>query len=171
MIFSPTSYSQNPNSSPSQRIRAAQIICGAMVMGILIFMVIALSSPGDGKRVGAGPLPMVSMVGLGAAVVNFLLQFIIPGIVASFQINKLKVEAVADRSADLFSIFQIRMIIRLALLEGASLFNLIGYMVERQWWTIAIVALLLTNMILCFPTLNQFDSWADDVRRTIENRF
>jgi hypothetical protein len=63
------------------------------------------------------------------------------------------------------------MIIGVALLEGAGFFNLVAYMSERQWWTLAIVGVLMLLIAMMFPTLQQFESWSEDKKREMQNEF
>lgn len=48
--------------------------------------------------------------------------------------------------------YQVELIIKVALLEGAAFYNIIAYRVEQQPWTLAIIAALLVFILMQFPT-------------------
>jgi hypothetical protein len=59
-------------------------------------------------------------------------------------------------------LFQTRMIVGLALLEGAAFFNLVAFMTEGHWWTLIVVAVLLVWMLASFPTHGRLKQWIED---------
>ena len=63
-------------------------------------------------------------------------------------------------------IFMVRMIIGLALLEGAAMINLVAVMVENQKLAFIPVAILLLVMIASMPTKSKLDGW---IRNQMEN--
>jgi hypothetical protein len=149
-----------------QAVRTSQIICGAMMMGIITFAGIVVTRP-------APPNPALPMayIAIGFAAIAIIVRFIVPAFVAKNESSKLKGASPESLDAGLYGVFQTKMIIGLALLEGAGFMNLIAYMTGGQWWSLATVGLLLLLMAMMFPTLTKFESWAEDVKRGWQNEF
>lgn len=67
-------------------------------------------------------------------------------------------------------VYQVELIVKIALLEGAAFYNIIAYYLERQWWSLAVVAMLLGLIAIQFPTVtriqqrleNQTRFWFDE---------
>jgi hypothetical protein len=72
----------------------------------------------------------------------------------------------------LFGVFNTRVIIRAALLEGGAFFCCIIYMSSQLWWTLATALGLLAVMAIFFPTRGRFDDWVREERelRAFDNR-
>lgn len=170
MSFSPQQRG-NPNSfqiNPAQGIRTAQIICAAMILGATMFFVITLVMPVQQQQ---QQQPIMAFMAAGFAAVAMVLRFIVPGRAVSAQIKNLSAIPVENLDGHLFAIFQTRMIIGLALLEGACFFNLTAYVADRQIWTLAVVGFLMLLMAMMFPTLSRFESWSEDRKRDLQNQF
>ena len=150
---------------PAKGIRNSQIICIALLAGLSAFFVVAVIAS---KETGPAHL---SYIGLGLGVVQIVISFVVPGIVARSQAQRLAATSNEVIESELFAVFQTKMIIGLALLEGAGFFNLVCYMSEGQWWTLAFTGFLMLLMAMRFPTLRQFESWADDKKRDLQNQF
>ncbi|QDT62906.1 hypothetical protein [Calycomorphotria hydatis] len=56
-----------------------------------------------------------------------------------------------------------RMIIRYAILEGAAMFNLVAFIIEQQWFSLAVVLVLLGITAFHFPTVSA-------IRHALEDR-
>ena len=59
----------------------------------------------------------------------------------------------------------------MALLDGAALFNLIAYIIDGQWFSLATAGFLLLLMGMMFPTVREFESWAEDIERNLNSQF
>jgi hypothetical protein len=153
----------------TQRLRAAQIICVAMVMGSIAFLIVALVIP-ERPKPPIGAYPVISYMGVAGAAIQILLRFIVPSLSASSYLKQLSPGS-KDFDAQLFTIFQTRMVVGLALLEGGSFFNLVAYLIECQWWSLVVVGVLVFLMMSMFPTLGQFESWAEATKRDLQNQF
>ena len=78
------------------------------------------------------------------------------------------VEARFDATATDLAQYQTRMIVGLAVLEGAAFFNLVAYIIEGRWWSMVAVAVLLFWMLTAFPTVGKLARWAEDRRQLRE---
>nr|MCH9792965.1 hypothetical protein [Planctomycetota bacterium] len=65
-----------------------------------------------------------------------------------------------------YQVFMVRLIIGMALLEGAAMLNLVAVMVENQRLAFIPVAILLLGMIFSIPTKTKLDGW---IRNQMEN--
>jgi hypothetical protein len=153
------------NGDPKVWVRTAQIICAALIAGVFFFL---------GITQVIGPKkdePFLAYFAAGFAALMIVMRFVVPAIAVRNQIQSLPEDVSDDLMFRLFQIYQNRMIIGLALLEGAAFFNLIAYLTAGQIWTLAVVGLLLVLMLMMFPTLNQFENWAEDRKRDLQSRF
>lgn len=164
MVF-PQPQNQPLKMDPVTGIRNAQIICVALIMGVVCFVGVALMRRDDPRE------PMIAYIAAGFAVLNIILRLIVPGLVVRSQLRTLTAVAPEDLNACLFPIYQTRMIIGMALLEAAAFFNLVAYIVEHQDWAFAIVGVLVLMMAMMFPTLQRFENWADDMKRDLSSQF
>ena len=67
----------------------------------------------------------------------------------------------------LAGLYQTKMIVGMAVLEGAAFFNLVAYITEKQFWSYGVVAFLLGVMAISFPSQGQFESWAEEMKRDL----
>lgn len=135
-----------------QTVRTLQIITGAMVMGVILFAVVAIVVTGGPNIPSSGII--LSTVAAAWAVVAFLLHLVVPSIIASQRVR-------AVGADQLHSVYFTKTIIGLALLEGAAFFNLIALMLEHNTWSLAITGGLLFWMLGMFPTRTRVDQWVE----------
>ena len=69
-------------------------------------------------------------------------------------------------TSELAQAFQVRTIITYATTEGAAFFNLIVVFVHGDLLPLVVAAILVTLMIVRFPTRLKFVSWLEDQVRT-----
>ncbi len=148
-------------------IRNSQIIAGALMLGVTVFGIVAAMV--GGKSPAATPIVAYLAVAFAAQVIA--LRFFIPGLVVKSQFKTLQNEEAGLAAERLGGLFQTRMIIGMALLDGAALFNLIAYILEGHWFSLATAGFLLLLMGMMFPTVREFESWADDLRRSLTSQF
>ncbi len=174
----------NPYSSPEQQngfapsathaaaVRIMQIIVFALVMGVVSFLGVALV-----VKQGAfdGEPEILSWLALGIAGVMFVVHLFIPGIAASTALRQINSEdirsAEADRRFELIApIFQTRLILACALLEGAAVLNLVAYIVEPYVGNVIVAAVLAAMIAGKIPTASKVEFWVQDRAREIEMR-
>ncbi len=158
--------SEIPQSEDLRNIgRTAQIIAGALIAGVLMFAVVAFIV---GKGEGPDRMPVVSVIAAAIAGINLVLRFVVPAIVVSSQTKSVVGTAEPKLTQLLAGIYQTKMIVGMAVLEGAAFLNLVAYIVEKQVWSYGVVACLLTVMIISFPSQTQFENWAEDIKRNLK---
>ncbi len=146
--------------SESVPFRTVQIIAGALILGPLLFMAIAVTSTW-------GQPPNDPTIGYVAAVFSagvLVASFVVPPIVVSQSLAKLRGQGTEISTLDLFNVYQTRTIVRAALLESGAFFSLIAYMVTHLEWTLALAIGLLVAMGIFFPTPGRFDDWVREQR-------
>lgn len=163
----------DPEIMLERLLRTTQIITLALILGASTFLAIVLFVPGMGGRM-AGADPILTWIALGGSVMAGLAAFVVPDIVGRQQVRRLRTNPTLRtfegpsvplpegpvRDAYIYgAAFQTRLIIRLALLEGATFFCLVAHMLERQWPSLLAAAVLLGLMAANFPTRGRLDSW------------
>ena len=158
-----------PEITKEQDLRGMQIVAGALMMGVLIFAGIAFMI----REKDDGSFPVVSMLGAGMAAVMTVLHFVVPA--ANVRTERDKFDAGEWRATDqegryqkLIGVYRHKLIIGLAMLEGAAFFNLIAFIVEGKLWTAGIVAGLMFLMAMQFPTQTRVEHWIEDQSQLIE---
>jgi hypothetical protein len=111
--------------------------------------------------------PMLALVGAGMAVMAVVVRFIVPTIIVNGAKARLKEASATDVMAQLAGLYQTKMIVGMAILEGAAFVNLIAYMTEKQFWSYGIVAFLVGVMAISFPSQGQFEGWAEEMKRDL----
>lgn len=149
------------------RLRTMQIIAAGLIAGVLFFGVIAVTQaigkpPGD---------PLLGYLGAGFAVMAAMLGSVLPTVISRSACRRLQRRAdldQAERTGVLVAIFQTKMIVALALLEGAAFLNLIAYMVTVRWWTLAAAGALIVLMTTSFPTRFRIESWIETQQQELD---
>lgn len=165
---------------PDKVLRVMQIIGGALIFGVLSFGGVACflvfsqmrgaAQPG-GPDGGANILVYMSA---GMAFLNVVLSVVVPNAIANSG-----VQAVAKKAQDgtstgpkelfgrLLGVAQTRMIIAMALIEGAAFFGLIAFIQTKSLIPLAIVGGLLFVMAIHFPTKMKLARWLEDQQRLL----
>lgn len=140
-------------SIPSADVRGMQVIAGALLLGVLTFAAIAVFL----VQFGSMPLhdghPIVSMIMAGFAFIQLIAAGVVPPLVGQVSIGA--------TISDLIMTYRTRLILRYALCEGGCFANLVAYIVEGQWWTLAIVAALVFVLLTMFPTRTSLEHWIE----------
>jgi len=159
-------------------VRTAQIIVGALVMGVITFGVVVVSGIAGGPG-GQGNLLTLLAVGFGAA--DLVLCLLVPNLLAAAQRRKLAAgnagstadpgPAPATDAGQLALLYQTKLIIGAAMLEGGCFLGLVAYMLERQLPSLVMAGVLLLALIAHLPTPGRVEAWIDDqLRRLDEDR-
>jgi hypothetical protein len=136
------------------RIIAFAIPMGA-VMALGIFLVVRL----QGQFPPPPDPPLVSAVAWGFGILDLLVYLFVSRQVAVAARQRLT-RADADGSpSEWLSVYQSRLIIQLALLEGATFFFLIAYLLEGLPFNLAGAGVLFLGMLMQFPTRSGVENW------------
>jgi branched-subunit amino acid transport protein len=153
-----------------------RILSAALISGVVVFLVVVLFIIKSDPKPG---LPLLTYLGLAFGAVAVVFAFIIPGFIGGTIKQALvdgkrvdlppqfKTSQEVGIAGNLLFLFQTRLIIGYAILEGAAFFNLVAYMLERQDVSLAVVGLLLGAMMAKFPTRGKVAGWLADETRAI----
>jgi hypothetical protein len=142
-------------SSEETQFRTIQIIAGAVIAGPLIFAAVAFAVARN-QQPGS---PVLAYIAVGFAALSLIVSFVAPAVVTRAQLDAICRQGDGDLTRQLMGLFQTRVIIRSAVLEGAALLCGVAYITSSLWWTIAAMLLLVGVMLAIFPTRGQFDNW------------
>jgi hypothetical protein len=150
-----------------------QIITAAIAMGSLIFLLFALVIRADGNMPEPPETPVLSYVGVGFAVMAFLAVAIIPNRVAlsglkHFTRGQGRVLDTNEEAIELCALYQTGLIVGLAILEGATLLQIIAYLLEGQQLSLIVTATLLMGIILQFPIRQRVAAWIERQQGKLE---
>jgi hypothetical protein len=176
------------NEADNQRIgnqlRVMRIIVGALMMGLLAFLSVAVlivqqRQPNPGQPI------LISYLAVGFFAILFVLWWVVPKWIITTLINQIATgnrtpgqatetsksnlpSAFPDDTSRLLLAYQTKMILAAALLEGAAFFGCIAYLLEGQTSVLAIPAVVLTLMALTFPTQDRVSQWVEEQQRRID---
>ena len=146
-------------------VRVNKIIVGALTLGLALLAGIFLF---------LGPqqvaeTPIVSMVAAGVAGMSLIARPFI-GLIGTDSDDAQRslpegVDATGDPLVDrVAGNWTTGNIVRGAMLEGPGLLNAIVYLIEGQWWSMAIVGVILAWMIGGLPTMDQLEQRIEERR-------
>lgn len=135
-----------------QAVRTLQIITAAMVMGVVLFAVVAVVVIGALSDLPDGVI--ISTIAAGWTVVAFGLHLIVPSLIAKQQLGSVEPQ-------QLPRLYLTKNIIGLAILEGAAMFNVIAVVLEHNAWSLALTGGLLFWMLAMFPTRTRVEQWVE----------
>ncbi len=164
---------ENPQEDLSGPVRVMQIIVLAFAMGLLFFLAIVCVVRRGGMRGAFDAMPLFTLIGLGLAVMMLVARAIVLQVLttnarrgilrgASAVGREKSSSDLPDRAAaQLVAVYQTRMIVGLALLEGPGFLLLIVHMIERSPWSLAAAILIIFGIIAHFPTRERVAEWIE----------
>jgi hypothetical protein len=181
------SMNQNSSDSVDQIVRATQIVVGALIIGVTIFLVIVVCLVhllGFGNAVGAAnpgvnapaaqqpakSIPTLTYVSAGMGIILLPLSFILPNVLATQSLRSAAARATAatpssspppGAAVTSANAYQTSMIIGGAIAEGAAFFAGVVYLIEQNPIALGVFVILLAALILQFPTRSRFDRWVE----------
>jgi hypothetical protein len=164
----------NGTQTPIQPwLMTMRIIAGALVAGSVTFLLVALyivqtSGPTGGQRPPDAP-PILTWMALGLLAVETVVSFVIPPMIERATLARLSAapptgQGPADETAILLGTYQTRMIVTMALFEGASFFASIAYLVEGRPLALAVSAAAIAGLLMQFPTEWRLTQWLSERR-------
>ena len=163
-------------------IRAIQIICGAISMGPLVFLLIVIFAiPPGAAGALAGP-PVITYAAIAFALIVMAVRAPLINMMVSRE--RKQIAQGLYRSSDgrmagdfiantgdagrLFLVYQKRMIFGAAMLEGCTFFLIIAYLIERTPYALAGAILLLLALLAQIPTRANIERWIEEQYQLIE---
>ncbi len=169
---------------PDKVLRIMQIIACALIAGVLSFAGVASFIVfGQAPAAQPGVQPPAAAQNGSEIIMYLAMAFAAGAVVMSFVMSKLVsaagVKGVAKMARDgtstgskelfgrLLGVAQTKMIIAMALVEGAAFFNLIAFIITKSLIAPAVVGALLCVMAIHFPTKFKLARWLEDQQRML----
>lgn len=164
---------------PDKVLRIMQIIAGALIAGVLSFAGVAsvivfgqgLPAQRPGPNLGDA---IMGDLALGFAAIAAVLSFVVPNLMTAAGVKgvaKMAQDGTATGPKELFGrllgVAQTKMIIAMALVEGAAFFNLIAFILTKSLVPTAVVGALLLVMAIHFPTKMKLARWLEEQQRLL----
>jgi len=165
---------QQSDAIVDRQLRGAQIIALALLSGALTFLAIALLVP-LGIAWPQDQEPVLTWISLGVGAVLLVLALVVPDVIGRRQRRLLRSAPaqIAGRHGPIIlpppgpardayagaASFLVRLLVRLALLEGGTFLALIVHLLERQWPSLVLAVLLMGLMAANFPTRDRLERW------------
>ncbi|HXG10135.1 MAG TPA: hypothetical protein VNK04_10130 [Gemmataceae bacterium] len=145
-----------PTNDLDARIRVMQIILGAIVLGAVAFLVVAVVVRWQSDQ-PAPESPIISYIALGTALVIAVAYYFVTDALQASQRRG------ANTRIAWCNAYQTTMIAGAAMLEGAVFFLLIAYLLEgnlKDNWTPLVAALgFIVVIVTLFPTRSGLERW------------
>ncbi|MGA2258787.1 MAG: hypothetical protein ABSG53_29320 [Thermoguttaceae bacterium] len=155
----------DPQVDPERRkmVLTSQIIVAALFAGCLFFMlIVVLILPGKLGNWDLGLNKPMTCAGLVVALSILAARIIVPGMITTQMLRSLaRRESKEPDWKDLFGVYQTTLIIKAAMLEGATFLLLIMHMLEHSPWTLALAVVFLALMLLHMPASSRVDDWIE----------
>jgi hypothetical protein len=168
--------------------RTSQIIVGALIQGVVLFLAIVLYISEPPKPEG-GPglilgLPMLTLTATVFGVIVLTASFLVPRMVADSSLRELvksgasgatkpdgagaKQVYPAAEAERLLPLFQTQLTIGAAMAEGAAFFAGISFMLEHHYLALGVAGVALAVLISKFPTADGVRAWLDDAMARLQ---
>lgn len=150
----------SPVPPPDDRAVASMLVTCKIIAGTLIFGVFAFGAVAIALRLEDAPeqKSLLSIIAAAFAAGTVIVRQVVLGVLVGQAVPKDS----QPTTATSFQLYQTRLIVGLALLEGAAFFNEVAYLIEGHWWSFLVVAALLTWMLASFPTHGRLRQWIED---------
>jgi hypothetical protein len=147
----------SPEIAPNQ-IRTAQIIHGSLLAGCVIFLGIALILRANAQAGGAAQ-PMLTWVALVFTVFNVVAYAVVPRLVGT-QARRQMARRHAPPDVDAWvGSYQTQLIVGDALLEGATFFWIIIFLIGGSLLSLGFAVLGILALGFLFPTASRIMNW------------
>ena len=161
---------------PSQVLRTMQIVAGALLLGLLTFLlIVSVITPHGGQGPNPAtdlPSPVLLLAAAAMGIFCVPASFVLPNMITRAALRQIvagewKAPAGAnvrppETDADkLLMVRQTTMIIGLAMLEGTGFFSAIIYMLTGQVIVLTVVAVVVALMLARFPTQAKVSAWLE----------
>ena len=142
------------------RLRVMRILHAALCLGVLFFLVIVLAL---GPLIRPPPdVPLISYLIAGFAVVSCALAWFMPNVgTASARRQQIGTDQPGSGRDHWWMVYQTRLILRCAPLEGGAFAQFIAYLLEGQPFSLGLGVALFLLLALQFPTRERVERWVE----------
>ena len=153
--------------TPDPRIRTMRIILGALCVGVVGMAGVMIWQRQAAPLPPPVGVPVVSFVALGFAAFLAVFSSALPVFLQAGWRRRLRPQGpplarparAPSPDAAWWALYQSRLILQAAPLEGAAFFQLIAYLLEGLPVSLAVAAGLLICLLMLFPTRAGVESW------------
>jgi hypothetical protein len=176
----------DPDAFP-KATRTAQIIVGALIQGVILFLAIALFLS-EAPKQQASPtilgLPLLTLVATVFGAVALAASFLVPRMVADSSLRGLAKSGAsgaakpdgsgakqvypAAEAVRHLPLFTTQLVIGAALAEGAAFFAGLAFMIEHHYLALGVAGVALAVLISRFPTADGVRAWLDDAMARLQ---
>jgi len=154
-------------------VRTLQVIVGAMVIGCLAFLAVAVAAGPQTADSAPGDHVLLTYLALAWVLVSLVAGSVVAGVVAASGRRRLAGDPTAGGPpgrptaspeappSSLTGLFSTGTIIRSAVLEGGALFAVVAYLVEGHRLALVAAAVGVAALLVGFPTEGRFREWAE----------
>jgi hypothetical protein len=169
-------WDQIDSEDTEKAVVTMQIIATALIGGLVIAgAIVLLLALGRNQQAQPG-LRVFSYITVVISVVNILLSIFVPNLFANAAVKNAELASGKSGSArgddigkQILKIAQARMIVGLALLEGAAFLCLLAFYLTKSWMLMGVFLLLLVIMAAQFPMRDKLENWLD-AKRNVASR-
>lgn len=163
------------------QLRVVQVIVSALVAGALSFLIITVfmaskTGPASEAKTTEGS-PLIFYVGLAATVLAIMARLVVPNAIEAAGRRALAAEPLphpgtpADRSnldGRLMALYQRRLIVAAALIEGPTFLLSTAYMLEHSQAALIVAMVMIALIAIHFPTQSRVSNWLAHQRWLVE---
>jgi hypothetical protein len=164
-------------------LRPLQIVVGALAAGCVVFLVVVLVIS---RGTTAAEFPLVTYIGIAAAVTALLARTIIPGVIVARGRQKIAQDncrppkwPTSERARDvrlqragdagtLWMLFSSTRIVATVILQGAVFLLLVAYMLERSLPGLVVAVAMILTVGLHVPARSWVFRWIEDQLALLE---
>lgn len=170
------------------QIRPFQLIVGAMAIGVVAFLAVALILRATTNRAppAEGEQPLVTYIavayGIGTILVGPYLSRSITAC-GRRRVGREADDAAAalataketpagdepNKAAKLFEVFRVKVLIGAAMDEAAGLFACIAYFIEGRFVAAGLTVILVLSLLMNMPTAHRTENWLAEQLRLLED--
>jgi hypothetical protein len=162
----------------AQPVRALQLITIALLGGVVMFAAIVRLIPAEKIAPRPGDAtPIITYVAMGFGVSAFVIGHLLTTVMvtavrrrmaagdAEWKRRDSKASIAKERErvdvGNLIKVYSAKTIVGAAVFEGASLFLLVAYMIERKAMGLIVVVPLFVALIMMIPSRDRIERWID----------
>jgi hypothetical protein len=177
------------NVLPQQRLRSMQVLAGTLLLGVLVFLGIALILvQREGQGLGRQQaMPVTSYTALAFLAVVLVLWYFLPAQMAKQQVRKIAAGTWAPWAPEsrrtpnpglpssffrtdtdkLLGVFLATSLIAWALLESIGFMGCMAYLMEAQPFVFGVVGAAVLLLFMTFPTRDRVSRWLEEQQARI----
>lgn len=147
----------------AQSLRTMRIVHGAILGGAIAFLVMALYLRASGFSARIAQTPLLTYIGIGLGVVQIVAHQVVPDLIAASGRRKIAASGTTALQP-WYELYQTRMLVGIGLLNGATFFLLVAYIVEGHALAPLAALLFIAGIALQMPGETRVERWVAQQR-------